>query len=265
MLGVLPGIVGSIQANEAIKWLAGIGDTLAGRLLLIDALRDGVPVAGHRPRPRVRGVRPRAERDGTHRLRAFLRRIASRRGGGRRRAHGGCHARPRHRRARAEAAGRRGRELPAHRCARRLRVGDLQSRGRGRASRAARDPPAGRGELRRVGTAHHPLPLGPPRRPAPSSTCAPSGSTTPSTSRAGSWRGPRRSIPRCRSTDAHRLAPRVGDRDRRRPRPRRVPRRHLARVRPPAAPAGPSAREPAPASIPRVFRAERSTTPCGRP
>lgn len=39
VLGVLPGIVGSIQANEAIKWLAGIGDSLAGRLLLIDALR----------------------------------------------------------------------------------------------------------------------------------------------------------------------------------------------------------------------------------
>ena len=39
VLGVLPGIVGSIQANEAIKWLTGIGDTLAGRLLLIDALR----------------------------------------------------------------------------------------------------------------------------------------------------------------------------------------------------------------------------------
>ena len=39
VLGVLPGIVGSIQANEAIKWLAGIGKPLAGRLLLIDALR----------------------------------------------------------------------------------------------------------------------------------------------------------------------------------------------------------------------------------
>ncbi len=39
VLGVLPGIVGSIQANEAIKWLTGIGNTLAGRLLLIDALR----------------------------------------------------------------------------------------------------------------------------------------------------------------------------------------------------------------------------------
>lgn len=38
VLGVLPGIVGSLQANEAIKTLAGIGDTLAGRLLLFDAL-----------------------------------------------------------------------------------------------------------------------------------------------------------------------------------------------------------------------------------
>ncbi len=39
VLGVLPGIVGSIQASETIKWLLGIGDSLAGRLVLIDALR----------------------------------------------------------------------------------------------------------------------------------------------------------------------------------------------------------------------------------
>ncbi|MDX1393888.1 MAG: molybdopterin-synthase adenylyltransferase MoeB [Gemmatimonadota bacterium] len=39
VLGVLPGIVGTIQATEAIKWLLGTGETLAGRLLLIDALR----------------------------------------------------------------------------------------------------------------------------------------------------------------------------------------------------------------------------------
>jgi adenylyltransferase/sulfurtransferase len=39
VLGVLPGIVGSIQATEAIKWLIGAGESLAGRLLLIDALR----------------------------------------------------------------------------------------------------------------------------------------------------------------------------------------------------------------------------------
>jgi len=39
VLGVLPGIVGAIQATEAIKWVIGAGDSLAGRLLLVDALR----------------------------------------------------------------------------------------------------------------------------------------------------------------------------------------------------------------------------------
>ncbi len=39
VLGVLPGIVGSIQATEAIKLLLGKGDTLIGRLLVFDALR----------------------------------------------------------------------------------------------------------------------------------------------------------------------------------------------------------------------------------
>ena len=38
VLGVLPGIVGSLQASEALKLVLGEGDTLAGRLLLFDAL-----------------------------------------------------------------------------------------------------------------------------------------------------------------------------------------------------------------------------------
>ena len=38
VLGVLPGLVGTIQATEAIKLILGIGDSLVGRLLLIDAL-----------------------------------------------------------------------------------------------------------------------------------------------------------------------------------------------------------------------------------
>jgi sulfur-carrier protein adenylyltransferase/sulfurtransferase len=38
VLGVLPGIVGSLQANEALKLLLGIGEPLVGRLLLFDAL-----------------------------------------------------------------------------------------------------------------------------------------------------------------------------------------------------------------------------------
>jgi sulfur-carrier protein adenylyltransferase/sulfurtransferase len=60
VLGVLPGIVGSLQASETLKLLLGIGDTLQGRLLLIDALattvdevtvrRDpGCPVCGEDP------------------------------------------------------------------------------------------------------------------------------------------------------------------------------------------------------------------------
>ena len=39
VLGVLPGLVGTIQATEAIKLLLGAGDALVGRLLLIDGLR----------------------------------------------------------------------------------------------------------------------------------------------------------------------------------------------------------------------------------
>jgi adenylyltransferase/sulfurtransferase len=60
VLGVLPGIVGTIQATEAIKLIIGAGETLVGRLLLFDALhmtfrtlklqRDpDCPVCGDRP------------------------------------------------------------------------------------------------------------------------------------------------------------------------------------------------------------------------
>ena len=60
VLGVLPGIVGTLQTNEAIKLAAGIGEPLVGRLLLIDALatefnevrierRADCPVCGDHP------------------------------------------------------------------------------------------------------------------------------------------------------------------------------------------------------------------------
>jgi sulfur-carrier protein adenylyltransferase/sulfurtransferase len=60
VLGVLPGIVGSLQTNEAIKLALGIGDPLVGRLLLFDALatefnevkierRADCPVCGDHP------------------------------------------------------------------------------------------------------------------------------------------------------------------------------------------------------------------------
>jgi adenylyltransferase/sulfurtransferase len=39
VLGVLPGIIGSIQALEAIKLIVGVGEPLVGRLLLCDARR----------------------------------------------------------------------------------------------------------------------------------------------------------------------------------------------------------------------------------
>jgi molybdopterin/thiamine biosynthesis adenylyltransferase/rhodanese-related sulfurtransferase len=39
VLGVLPGIIGVIQATEAIKLIAGIGEPLVGRFLIYDALR----------------------------------------------------------------------------------------------------------------------------------------------------------------------------------------------------------------------------------
>jgi len=60
VLGVLPGVIGSIQATEALKLALGIGEPLVGRLLLYDALsasftevtlrRDpGCPVCGDNP------------------------------------------------------------------------------------------------------------------------------------------------------------------------------------------------------------------------
>lgn len=38
VIGVIPGIIGLLQANEAIKWICQIGETLKGRLILFDAL-----------------------------------------------------------------------------------------------------------------------------------------------------------------------------------------------------------------------------------
>lgn len=39
VLGVLPGVIGSLQALEAIKLVLGVGESLVGRLVLFDALR----------------------------------------------------------------------------------------------------------------------------------------------------------------------------------------------------------------------------------
>ncbi|HYT65887.1 MAG TPA: molybdopterin-synthase adenylyltransferase MoeB [Vicinamibacterales bacterium] len=60
VLGVLPGIIGTIQATEAIKWILGVGEPLVGRFLIYDALKmrfrdlklpkdPDCPVCGTRP------------------------------------------------------------------------------------------------------------------------------------------------------------------------------------------------------------------------
>ena len=65
VFGVLPGIIGTIQATETIKLVLGIGETLVGRLLVYDAMRMAFrelkvpkdpecPVCG--PKPTVRGL-----------------------------------------------------------------------------------------------------------------------------------------------------------------------------------------------------------------
>ncbi len=65
VLGVLPGVIGAIQATEAIKLIVGIGEPLVGRLLVYDALRmrvrelrlprdPGCPVCGEQPT--IRGL-----------------------------------------------------------------------------------------------------------------------------------------------------------------------------------------------------------------
>ncbi|HLF41494.1 MAG TPA: molybdopterin-synthase adenylyltransferase MoeB, partial [Acidimicrobiia bacterium] len=51
VLGVLPGIIGSIQAIEAIKLLLGLGDPLIGRLLAYDSLEQSFREYKVRPDP----------------------------------------------------------------------------------------------------------------------------------------------------------------------------------------------------------------------
>ncbi len=60
VLGVLPGVVGTLQATETLKLILGVGRSLVGRLLLFDALKmqfrelamardPGCPVCGDQP------------------------------------------------------------------------------------------------------------------------------------------------------------------------------------------------------------------------
>jgi adenylyltransferase/sulfurtransferase len=56
VLGVLPGLIGTAQACEAIKLLTGIGEPLSGRLLLWDALAMTVRTVALEPDPASRAI-----------------------------------------------------------------------------------------------------------------------------------------------------------------------------------------------------------------
>ena len=73
MLGVLPGIIGMMQAIEVIKLVLGLGDSLVGRLVHFDALKMKFREFKLRRDPRcpVCGENPSIRR--IDRLRDFLR------------------------------------------------------------------------------------------------------------------------------------------------------------------------------------------------
>ena len=84
VLGVLPGMIGTIQANEAIKLILGIGEPLVGRLLLARRAPDALPRSPAAARPGLPGVRRPPGDSGTAGLRGLLRHAAHRRAGARR-------------------------------------------------------------------------------------------------------------------------------------------------------------------------------------
>lgn len=61
VLGVLPGIIGTLQANEALKLILGIGESLAGRLLLFNALDMSFDFVNLRKNPNCRVCGPNPE------------------------------------------------------------------------------------------------------------------------------------------------------------------------------------------------------------
>ena len=57
VLGVLPGVIGLLQATEAIKLVLGLGAPLTGRLLHFDALAHALPRDAAGPGSGLRGLR----------------------------------------------------------------------------------------------------------------------------------------------------------------------------------------------------------------
>ena len=65
VLGVVPGLIGTIQATEAIKMLLNLGDSLVGRLLLVDAAKMSFRTIGIRKDPECPAC-------GTHEIRELI-------------------------------------------------------------------------------------------------------------------------------------------------------------------------------------------------
>ena len=73
VLGILPGIIGLIQATETVKLILGIGEPLVGRLLLYDALAMRFRELKLRRESGLPGVRRSSDDDEADRLSAILR------------------------------------------------------------------------------------------------------------------------------------------------------------------------------------------------
>ena len=56
VIGILPGIIGCLQANEVIKLITGLGEVLAGKLMVFDALSNETRIIRFRKNPAVKLV-----------------------------------------------------------------------------------------------------------------------------------------------------------------------------------------------------------------
>jgi adenylyltransferase/sulfurtransferase len=65
VLGIVPGLLGLVQATEAVKLVTGLGEPLIGRLLLVDVLRMDFRTVALRKDPRCPAC-------GTHEIRALV-------------------------------------------------------------------------------------------------------------------------------------------------------------------------------------------------
>ena len=119
VLGILPGMIGLIQATETVKLILGIGEPLVGRLLLYDALGMKFRELKLRQESGMPGLRRSSDHHETDRLPAVLRHPAS---GSARRSRS---LRRRYRTDGSESEARSRRQVRADRRARAARISDL--------------------------------------------------------------------------------------------------------------------------------------------